>query len=145
MSSSDYLNPHQLKLFMTGMELKNSITYSGDRNDDETLDDMWNRKVEESKETRGVHGAGTYESIREHGWKPEGRYDDKQIPVRYSKSKSSMRIANGHHRVAAAADIEEKTGKLTFFPLSHYDDPFVHRSIPIRERYSSKWGRYMGQ
>lgn len=148
MASSDHIQPQQLKLFMTGGELKDNITYSGDTLPHETLGDMWDRKVVESKEEYG-HGAGTYDSIQKHGWDPKDSWDAKGIPIRYSSRTGSTRISNGHHRVAAAADIEEKTGKLTFFPLEHGADPFTHPSTqtPVSPpaSFSSKFTRYGGK
>jgi hypothetical protein len=64
----------QLKLFMTGVELQDSITDSIDRNPiggfGRSLDDMWKSKLRQAKrpDTAMNHGAGVYKSIKDNGY-----------------------------------------------------------------------------
>lgn len=133
MSSSDMIQPEQLKLFMTGTELRNRVNFSMDAlkkegpfsdpkvpvPHDETLDDMWARKVEESKvpRTMGEHGSGTYESIDRLGWRAPD-----PVTLRYETGSGSARIGDAHHRIAAAADIEAQTGRQIYIPVEHTED-----------------------
>lgn len=122
MPAHDSINPDQLRLFYTGSELKNMITYSGDQGNDEDLDEMWERKTEESEAEKqhGWHGSGVYDSLMEHGWQ-----GSEKIPVQHSGShargNAEVWLDEGHHRVAAADAIERRTGKKIFIPVTHHD------------------------
>lgn len=141
MSASDNLHPQQLKMFMTGKELRDSMSYSYDLDPGETMDDMWDRKVDESMSEFGgeswdnsssegsssrEHGAGVYDSL-----KNEGLWDTPSsvVRVRHHVNKDSMRLRDAHHRVASAAHIEESGGRQIFFPVSHEldVDPFLNQ------------------
>lgn len=122
MAAHEAINSQQLQLFYTGTELQSMITGSGDvrTNLGETLEGMWDRKTKESQQPMGTgHGAGVYDSIKERG------YVGGRLGVVFDRDLKSgnpvTRIPEGHHRVAAAADIERSTGKLTFIPVLHYD------------------------
>jgi hypothetical protein len=100
MSNSDALNPMQLQMFMPARELIKKLP--GDLPDIPvtTKEDLWARKLEESK-------------VIPAGRRPprEGRlYDHIEaegilVPVDVHVSDGGV-IVDGHHRIAAAADID---------------------------------------
>lgn len=131
-------NPDQLKLFMGARELRDSINFSYDREDFDEYDEagnpiledlpqMWNRKVEESQVPGNphgyagsrFHGAGIYKHLENHG------YDWSKAPIELefgsvgANYASRLRLLDGHHRVAAAAHIEETTGRHIPIPVSY--------------------------
>lgn len=124
------LNPDQLKLLMTGQEIKNQITHSYDvdpnrktaSGEPETLSGLWDYKVEEAKSPQGskdphghtVPGAGVYESIKKHGYRGE------PIVIREYHAPTGLvtGIYDGHHRVASAAKLEEE-GQPVHIPVTH--------------------------
>lgn len=134
----------QLALFMPARELKRQITHSFDRLGEDTfvkgkwkvgkesMDEMWARKERESRQPRASededwsraptritdHGAGVYDSIKEKGF-------DFSHPVDVDHFDSpehwnSKVVGDGHHRIAAAAALEEETGKDVYVPIEHY-------------------------
>lgn len=123
------LNPDQLKLFMTGKEWKATVVDSGDRKYTQTtmseapkresMDQLWTRKVEESKEpiVSTKHGAGVYHGMEKVGYNAPREFNSTPQIIYHSERGAVQ--GDGHHRVAAAADIEEKTGKQTFIPTSY--------------------------
>lgn len=100
-------------MFMTGQELRNRIEQSGDKKTDESLNDMWERKVTEAKSGPSVHGGGVYDSI-----KREGLHDGTMI--RLSHQPTGSMVIDAHHRIAAAADLEASGDKQVYFPVTHY-------------------------
>lgn len=108
------MNPDQLKMLMTGRELKNTITYSDDADEDgpEGLRSMWDDKLDESKASpnSGTHGKGVYESLLSRG------YEGRALTV-YHVDKDTF-VLDGHHRIAAAADLE-RHGKPIYIPVEH--------------------------
>lgn len=142
-------DPNQLALFMTANDLKDTITDSWDRgmireypshyglsqsdienpsgyvdyDEEESMEDLWGRKLAESKKPEGSgHGSGVHESISTKGWRPivSGGVD-----LNYSSDDDpeypDIRLSDAHHRVAAAADIESKTGKPIWMGVEHHD------------------------
>ena len=110
MAAYDNLHPEQMKLFMTGTELKSSLTNSIDRAPMGTMDQMWQRKTRESKRDSG-HGGGTRASLKEHGWvgPGPGLYHT-VIPGAIPEfNRQEMSVDDAHHRIAAAADIEQRS------------------------------------
>lgn len=118
----------QLQMFMTGTELRNSVTESRDRLVDlpqrESLSAMWDRKAQESRAPRsaGTDGAGT------HDWVNSGYRGGSAISMVHRTQPGldpihgeHHTILDGQHRVAAAASIESQTGKKIYFPVMHYD------------------------
>jgi hypothetical protein len=114
MAANDHLHPEQLKLFMTGTELKGAITQSIDRNPiggyGGTMEKMWASKVRESKRDFG-HGSGTYQSLKQQGWQGPGpgmlhKRTWGAIP---EFDKDDLSVEDAHHRIAAAADIERRS------------------------------------
>lgn len=117
MPASDHLHPEQMKLFMTGTELKDSITSSIDRAPMQSMDDMWKRKTRESKGD-AYHGGGTHASLKEHGWVGPGpELFHTTIPGAIPEfTKQDLAVSDAHHRIAAAADIEQRSkGKRQIF------------------------------
>ena len=117
MPAHDHLRPEQMSLFMTGTELKASLTQSIDRAPMQSMDDMWKRKTRESK-SDAYHGGGTHASLKEHGWvgPGPGLYHT-VIPGAIPEfNKQEMSVDDAHHRIAAAADIEKRSkGKRTIW------------------------------
>lgn len=120
----------QMKLFMSAREVKNWITDSTDRSPNETLDDMWKRKLRESKSPRGanVHGAGVYDAVS------EGKSilpDLTLIPYRKDAFGDAKNvIGDGHHRIAAMADVEAKTGRESFTPVKYFGNSGFEQPVP---------------
>jgi len=105
----------QLKLFMTPEEIKGYVNTSGDLYDGETMDQMWERKVEESKAPRDTgHGSGVYDALS--GGKPI------LSTVTALHTSRGSELEDKHHRVAAQADIDATTGKETFVPMAYRGD-----------------------
>ena len=156
----------QFRLFYGATDLQATITASNDRKailtvppeygpDDstvspgktrrETMGEMWGRKTAESKETRGLgasHGAGTYESIQEHGFDTT-----KGAPVRLTydqytdQPEPEVKIGDAHHRVAAAADIERTTGRDVWIPVTNVDPDLPYRHKQQLKQASSRQKR----
>jgi hypothetical protein len=124
---SDFHNfdkPLQLPMFMTGKELKGLATESGDILPGQTIDDMWKSKLETAKKplSSGIPGSGSYDSIKNEGWNPPKKSVIQTQHVLGGPSDSNMAdfgVEDGHHRIAAAADIEEQTGRQIYFPVEH--------------------------
>lgn len=121
-------NPDQLQLFMTPSELMKKITYSYDRIYDdygvyESMDDLWSRKLKESKveEVPGYwqHGAGIHKLLATSGWNWDHR-----VPLAHTKYGNDgtweTRISNAHHRVASANEIDPNM-------LIPVDNTIVHK------------------
>ena len=117
-------------MFMTGTQLKGAITRSYDATSSSAggLDKMWGRKLTESKGEGGGHGSGTHQSIDERGWDLEDKdyghvnlyHDDKKGPIP-EFDKHDKFIDDGHHRIAAAADIEARQpGRTVEIPVKHW-------------------------
>lgn len=131
MPAHEHLSPHQYKLFMTAQEIKDTVTDSVDRelgymdyNEEhgeleevpaQTMDYVWNEKLEESKRETAGKPKPLYDSIAEKGV----RHHVTIVP----DHKGSFTMGQGHHRVAAAADIAEKTGRQMYVPVV-YDENF---------------------
>jgi hypothetical protein len=142
---SKKLNPNQFKLFYGAQELQNSITKSGDlkatidsdgymqRDEEgsfqyETLPEMWSRKVQESKQREGSgHGSGVYDSMLSEGVRPHT-----SLRVHHVSSGDDLQVSDGHHRVAAAADIERTTGRNMWIFTDHADN--------YTQRRLAEWG-----
>lgn len=126
-------DPNQLQAVMTGTELKGTITQSYDRRTSESLDEMWGRKLQESKAPKDTgHGAGIHESLSTKGFRPElnawSGYDRDDNPgyrgainVEH-ESRDRRHLDDGHHKVAAAADIEASSPQRNvWFNVNHSD------------------------
>ena len=125
MSSSDALHPQQLRMFIPAGELKDSV-YPPDVNQEKYYGNnrkqMWADKLAETKATMPsdteleqvastansiwdvvdaiTHGAGLHEKIKASGV---------QTPINLiNRDDKEPILFEGHHRVAAAADIDPK-------------------------------------
>jgi hypothetical protein len=150
--SEGVLNPHQLQMFMSGTELKGAINKSYDGSlstggmggGPDGLTGLWKQKLKESKRSGFGHGEGTYKSIKDRGWVADNpRYDSVNLSHQSVRgaipewNKVERSVDDGHHRIAAAADIEEKSrrgglpgGKegpnrpvYHFIPVQHWQSP----------------------
>ena len=104
-------NPKQLRMFMTAPEIMGLVNTSKDVHGSETMDDMWKRKLGESKNrdnlydslaTRGYRGMPlwiSHEDFTEH----DGPQDEE------------IRLMDGHHRVASMAQIDPNA----WIPVTH--------------------------
>jgi hypothetical protein len=80
----------------------------------ESLDQMWSRKLEASKE-RGIHS-----SIMERGY--QGEDIALHITPRWGDEPGhNVFVDDGHHRIAAGADVERTTGKSVMIPVKTFD------------------------
>jgi hypothetical protein len=117
--SEGVLNPHQLSMFMTGTELKGSITTSMDASiGTRGMEGLWDVKLKESKRTgsAGRHGSGIHKSIKDKGWVSDDRVyghvdmSHRSVPGAIPEwNKVDRSVDDAHHRIAAAADIEAKS------------------------------------
>jgi hypothetical protein len=133
MAAKDCIGPQcaeQLKLFMTPQEIKGWITDSTDRSPGETLDQMWDRKVTESKKPQGSnsHGSGVYDAVSSgNNILPSVTL----IPFRKNEYEEARNvIGDGHHRVAAMADFADKSGKQSFVPVEYFGDSGFDQPVP---------------
>jgi hypothetical protein len=116
-------DPIQLKLFMTGKEWKDTITHSSDG----PLEHIWPQKTEESKLPyhSAHHGSGLYDSMIQHGFQMKPGEDPPTIVLKGPDSGKGDDLhfmqSEGHHRVAAAAAVEEATGKPVYIPTNYKD------------------------
>lgn len=124
----------QLSLFMSGEEWKASVTNSVDRHFKsggryqpkgsamETMDDVWERKENEARQSKHTmgHGAGLYDAMSKGGYDHDASpdYDKPTIWTGFGPN-AEMTQGEGHHRVAAAAAVERDTGKKTWIPTSY--------------------------
>ena len=121
----DFEKPTQLKMFMTGKELRDNTTESGDVISGQMIGDMWKSKLETAKKplSSDTPGSGSYDSIKNEGWNPPegGVVQAKHVigGARGGLNKVDFGVADAHHRIAAAADIEETTGKKVYLPVEH--------------------------
>lgn len=134
------VSPDQFKLFMSATEWKDHVQDSVDLPEPDSfhsqhkdaaniqqgrMNRMWDRKLEESKlpETEYDHGSGLHDSISEKGFQVRpivnkfSYYEDR--PVVYVNKDGTKMQGEGHHRIAAAADIEQKTGKVFDIPTNY--------------------------
>jgi hypothetical protein len=143
MGMADNLNPTQLKLFMTGTEWKNELTHSTDG----PLDIVMPQMLEEasvSKESgkRYPQGAGTLDSLREHGWDqqrsinvpattiledPNGKATKVDKETGETVSLGRVTQSEGHHRIAAAAHLESLGEGPFFIPTNIVDNSAAGR------------------
>jgi hypothetical protein len=105
MAAKDHFNPNQLRLFMTPTEImKHFEPISGDFKRNESVEELWGRKAEES------HDAGLTDSIRKQGV---------QVPVSLDIDRS--RVVGGHHRIAAAHTVDPNMSIPVNYGSGSYD------------------------
>lgn len=120
MPARNSINPNQLALFYSARELRDRVINHSKDDTHGDLEDMWNNKLEEAQEPWDeskpdylqTHGAGVYDSIKEKGYKGS------RLVLAHGPSGATW-VTNGHHRIAAAAQIEEETGVPVFIPIEH--------------------------
>jgi len=122
----------QLKMFMTPNEIKDYITTSGDlhyirtpggglRN--ETMDELWDRKLKASKAPRDTgHGSGVYAGLEE-GKDIMNMRGGETVEVNHATNHTYL--GDMHHRISAMSDIDQKRGTQTYLPVAHWDEPFA--------------------
>ena len=124
MGADANLNPHQLQMFMSGTELKDTINHSydgslstgGTGGAPEGLSGLWKQKLKESKRSGFGHGEGIHKSLTDKGWVADNpRYDSVNMSHRSVRgaipewNRVERSVDDAHHRIAAAADIEAKS------------------------------------
>jgi hypothetical protein len=95
------------------------------------MDGMWDRKVRESQSSdRHEHGGRVYSSLEQHGYNlAKGQFPNDPVILAHREKLGAMdggddddhMLYDGHHRVAAGADIEERTGRNVWINVSNYD------------------------
>ena len=141
MSASNHLSD-QLKLFMTPQEIMGSVVDSVDRAPEyedydieneknvmvpaETMEDLWASKLSESK-GKGSGPESLYDSIAKHGVQRHVTLED--------HGNGTLYMGQGHHRVAAAADISEKTGRPMYIPVVYDSDFNYSNTKDYRDMY----------
>lgn len=120
--SSKPENPNQYKLFMRPQELMNTINRSVDESivpyqtrkygeQGRIMDALWKQK---GMELNNFGYKGLVESIEKHGvLRPITIEDYPGTP---------FFMGQGHHRVAAANQIEQRTGRQIYMPVVYNDD-----------------------
>jgi len=127
MSARDLVHHGQFAFWMSGGQIQKFVNESRDRSKigtdtgmrRESMKEMWDRKLEESRQPAGTgRGAGTYKSIATHGWDPK---IDESVPIMFEKQggRSVRFLGSGHHRVAAAADLEKKIKQDILIPVDY--------------------------
>ena len=120
MPAHEKVHPVQFKLFMSGREWMNSVSDSVDldHGEHETMEELWDLKTDESKMHAGSgHGAGIFSSMSKHGYDADKAFGD--APTILVSSRNQMVQGEGHHRIAAAAEIERETGKQVWIPTNY--------------------------
>lgn len=113
MSRKDHLNPNQLKLFMSPEEILSSVHDSVDLGYGEDMGDLMEQKLSESKGTPRGSQDSLYDSISRHGVK-------RHVTLEQDPD-GGLIMGQGHHRVAAAADLNKRFGRTIEIPVI-YDD-----------------------
>jgi hypothetical protein len=103
----------QLPMFMRAHDLMGSLTGTLDFSYDEP-EDVLDRKLVRSKKPVGEgHGAGVHASVEREGV---------INPVQLIHAESGgLMMGQGHHRIAAAAEISRRTGRDMWLPVVHTD------------------------
>lgn len=122
----------QLPLFEDAVSLRDSLNASFDRRGVESMGDMWSRKVQQSKGTAhpAGPGGGVYEALSKRGF---------QETIHVDENATTRMIGNGHHRVAAGADIQEKTGRTMWVPTTY--GQFKNPMETYPQNYDENWRR----
>jgi len=108
MSASEHLNPAQLRLFMQAKELMNVHTLERGSSF-RTMNDDASLYLAKLKESVSGYEHDTYNTAKKG---QENLYDSikkegVKSPVTLSDTAGLLNIENGHHRIAAANDINE--------------------------------------
>ena len=121
MPAHESIHPKQFKLFMSGKEWQDSMSDSVDRNKGQTMADVWSYKTKEATAPAvvGTHGAGVYDSLEENGFQRQEYGGNPTIIV---NDENRLVQEEGHHRIAAAAEIERRTGQPMWIPTEYVED-----------------------
>lgn len=128
MAAHDNVHPQQfqqLKLFMGGQEFQDASNSSIDdptawKGHGPEWDQLWERKLEESKEPAGTgHGSGIHASLLKNGYQASQHGEFDEGPVLILGKQGGAMQGEGHHRIAAAADIERVTGANVWLPVNY--------------------------
>jgi hypothetical protein len=121
---SNPLSHEQLAMFMTAEEIKSKVNSSADPGGHD-MEGLWHQKLYESKTgavrnaryvpTRKRKGNSLYESVKEKGVQKPVELQRNTKNTKFSKKGYSL--SEGHHRVAAAYDIDPKM----LIPVEHSD------------------------
>lgn len=111
--NADQVGPMQLPMFMRARDLADSLTGTLDKSE-YSVEEVMEHKLRASKGRMGHgHGTGVYDSVAR-----EGVLNPVQM---VHGMNNSLLMGQGHHRVAAAEDIERQTGKDKWVPVVHTD------------------------
>jgi hypothetical protein len=127
MSARDVLNadqtgPMQLPMFMRASDLADSLTGTLDRSY-LAPDEVMEQKLSQSTRSLGMgHGSGVHESVAR-----EGVLNPVQLVHGMNQS---LLLGQGHHRTAAAENIERRGGGDKWVPLIH-TDAREHTDAPV--------------
>ena len=111
--------PTQMPLFMTGTEWEGAITHSTDG----PMDRIWPQKQEQADNPGAHHGSGLTQSMVDKGY----QHDPQSPPTIVLEASPSGREhrkvqSEGHHRIAAAASAERRTGVPQYIPTTVVDN-----------------------
>jgi hypothetical protein len=118
MSASDNVSNEQLAMFMPAKEIMDKLNYS----DDGVISPrFWARKlkeaktgtVEDSHTSRRGRQKSLYESVKEEGVQKPVELRETLVPSIFTPK--GHQLLQGHHRVAAAADIDPNM----LIPVTH--------------------------
>lgn len=138
--ASEALRSRQLAMFIPAKDLITATPNEGDfewdnRGDLETEDQLWGRKLKESQNrhwnvARGHktlwEGQGLHESIASEGVRE---------PVRIMHVGNDVSVLQGHHRIAAAHDVDPEM----LIPVVHYgEDEDLTSAIYDEDPYTVK-------
>ena len=122
-------NPDQLQMFMRPHEILNKLSGFIDDTDgylddgrDYPYSDLHDEKLSEAKDS-GLHDAIETDGVRNH-------------IVLTNTGGDKFRMGNGHHRLSAALDLEEK-GHQIDIPVIHDNDPMYDTT----DEYKNMYGR----
>jgi hypothetical protein len=79
------------------------------------------KRVEIGRTKNNAHGAGLYDSVKEKGLQQGDvrNIDLKEITTLVDPVSGEKRQSEGHHRIAAAAAVEQETGKTQWIRPSY--------------------------
>ena len=136
MAAHHNVNPAQMKLFMGGQEMQEASNSSTDTDavkGEKGWSKMWEKKLSESKQPAGTgHGSGLHASLLEHGYQRDQHKPFDPAPTLFVQG-NGVQQGEGHHRVAAAADIERTTGKHVWLPTNYVALKHVAIPAPMSE------------
>ena len=101
-------NPNQMYLFATGDELMDHVEGSVDRYD-RSMDSLWRQKRNESWDWGYID-------------KFDKRGIQRPVTIQYDEGPEAFVMGQGHHRVAAAHEINKTRGRNLFIPVVYSHD-----------------------